>query len=167
LGSVSTLSWSPDGSWLAVSVVKSGIILVRLADARIVRIPTYPATVASLSWSGDSRVLVTSGAYRMIAWDVSSLSDESDQPTNLATGRARFVLVETVDTHPKRPLVAAGYGDGRVVVARIGQSDELVVKPPGRGGVHALRWSGDGQHVAFGTSDGEAAIVTLPPHIFK
>lgn len=167
LGSISTLSWSPDGSWLAASVVKTGIVLVRLADARIVRIPNYPATVTSLSWSLDSRVLVTSGAYRTIAWDVSSLNEASDQPISLATGRARFVLVEAVEMHPERPLVAAGYGDGMVVVARIGEPDELVVKPPGRGAILALQWSRDGQHLAFGTSDGEAAIVTFPPHIFK
>ncbi|MGY3617176.1 WD40 repeat domain-containing protein [Bradyrhizobium sp. USDA 10063] len=167
LGSISTLSWSPDGSWLAISVAKTGIALVRLADARIVRIPAYPASVASLSWSADSRVLVTSGAYRMIAWDVSSLNDASERPISLATGRARFVLVEAVDVHPERQLVAAGYGDGMVVVARIGGPDELVVKPPGRGTVCALQWSRDGQHLAFGTSDGEAAIVTFPPHIFK
>ncbi|MBR0843175.1 WD40 repeat domain-containing protein [Bradyrhizobium liaoningense] len=167
LGSVSALSWSPDGSWLAVSAGKTGIVLVRLADARTVRIPTYPAKAASLSWSADSRVLVTSGAYRMIAWDVSGLDGDTDQPTNLPTGRARFVLVETVDIHPERHLVAAGYADGMVAVARIGQSDELVVRSPGRGAVHGLRWSSDGQHLAFGTSDGEAAIVSFPPHIFK
>jgi WD40 repeat protein len=167
LGSVSALSWSPDGSWLAASVVKAGVVLVRLADARIVRICTYPATVASLSWSADSRVLVTSGAYRMIAWDVSSLNDDGERPTNLATGRARFVLAETVDIHPERRLVAAGYTDGMVAVARIGRSDELVVRAPGRGAIHALRWSSDGQHLAFGTSDGEAAIVTFPTHMFK
>lgn len=167
LGSISALSWSPDGSWLAASVVNAGVVLVRLADAWIVRIPTYPATVASLSWSADSRVLVTSGAYRIIAWDVSSLADDSERPTNLATGRARFVLADTVDIHPARQLVAAGYADGMVAVARIGHSDELVVRPPGRGAVHALRWSSDGQHLAVGTSEGEAAIVTFPPHVFK
>ncbi len=166
-GSISTLSWSSDGSWLAISVAKTGIVLVRLSDARIVRIPGYPASVASLSWSANSRVLVTSGGYRVIAWDVSSLSDVSEQPTNLATARARFVLVEAVDMHPERHLVAAGYGDGMVVVARIGDADELIVKPPGRGPVHTLQWSRDGQHLAFGTSGGEAAIVTFPPHIFK
>lgn len=167
LGSVKALSWSPDGTWLAVSVVKAGVVLVRLADARIVRIPTYPSTVASLSWSADSAILVTGGAYRIIAWDVSSLDDGSDRPTNLATGHARFVLAEFVDVHPERQLTAAGYADGMVAVARIGHPDELVVKPPGNGAVHALCWSDDGQHLAFGTDGGEAAIVTFPSHIFK
>jgi WD40 repeat protein len=167
LGPISTLSWSPDGSWLAASVVKTGIVLLRLADARIVRIPGYPATVTSLSWSWDSRVLVTSGAYRMVAWDVASLDGESERPMSLATGRAGFVFVEAVDMHPERPLLAAGYGDGKVAVAKIGASDELVVRPPGGGAVRALQWSRDGGHLAFGTDDGEAAVVTFPPHIFK
>ena len=167
LGPISALSWSPDGNWLAASVAKAGIALLRPADARTVWIPGYPGNVASLSWSADSRVLVTSGAYRMIAWDVSSLDDTREQPISRATGRARFVLVEAADMHPERRLVAAGYGDGMVVVAGIGEPDELVVRPPGGGAVRALRWSRDGQHLAFGTSDGEAAIVTFPPHIFK
>ncbi|WP_407193204.1 WD40 repeat domain-containing protein [Bradyrhizobium sp. STM 3566] len=167
VGLVSTLSWSPDGSWLAASVENAGVVLVRLADAWIVRIPTYPANVASLSWSADSRALVTSGAYRIIAWDVSSLIDDSQKPTSLATGRARFVLADTVDIHPERQLVAAGYADGVVAIAKIGHSDEMVVRPPGGGAIHALQWSSDGQHLAVGTSEGEAAIVTFPPHVFK
>ena len=167
LGSISSLSWSPDGNWLAASVARAGVVLVHPADARIVRIPGYPASVASLSWSADSRVLVTSGAYRVIAWDVSSLDDGREQPISRATGRARFVVVEAAGMHPERRLVAAGYGDGMIVVARIGEPDELVVKPPGGGSVRALQWSRDGQQLAFGTSDGEAAIVTFPPHIFK
>jgi WD40 repeat protein len=166
-GFISSLAWSPDGSWLAMCVEEAGIVLLRLSDVRTVRMPSYPASVGSLSWSADSRVLATSGAYRMIAWDVLSLDDGSEQPTSLSTGRGGFILVEAVDVHPGRPLIAAGYSDGRVVVARIGHPDELVVKPPGGGAVQALRWSADGQHLAVGTCGGEAAIVTFPPQIFK
>ncbi|MES5481272.1 WD40 repeat domain-containing protein [Bradyrhizobium sp. INPA03-11B] len=167
LGSVSALSWSPDGSWLAASIAETGIALVRLADSRTVRIANYPADVTSLSWSADSRILLTGGAYRIVAWDVSSLDAGSERPTSVVTGHAGFVLVETVAMHPERPLVAAGYDDGRLVVAKIGQGDELIVKSPGRGAVQVLRWSRDGQHLAVGTRDGEAAVVTFPPHIFK
>lgn len=169
-GPVATLSWSPDGSWLAASVVKAGVVLLRLADLRLVRIPGYPATVSSLSWSADSRFLVTGGGYRIVAWDVAGLEGDSELPMNILTGRAGFVLVHTVDMHPERSMVAAGYDDGRVVVARIGAPDELVVKPPGRGAVTALRWSRDGKHLALGSSgtgDGDAAIVTFPRHVFK
>lgn len=166
LGSVSALSWSPDGNWLAASIAAT-VALVRPADSRIVRIANYPADVASLSWSADSRFLVTGGGYRMIGWDVSSLDGGGERPSSVVTGHAGFVLVETVAMHPERPLVAAGYDDGRLVVAKIGQGDELIVKSPGRGAVQVLRWSRDGQHLAVGTRDGEAAVVTFPPHIFK
>ncbi|MBR0800677.1 WD40 repeat domain-containing protein [Bradyrhizobium jicamae] len=167
LGPISKLAWSPDGTWLAASVVGTGVVLVRLADARIVRISSYPGSTSSLSWSVNARVLATSGAYRMIAWDISSLRDDSERPISLSTGRARSVLVETADMHPEGRLIAAGYADGMVVVARIGESDELLVRPPGRGAIHALRWSPDGKHLAFGTNNGEAAIVTFPSQIFK
>ncbi|MCP1845455.1 WD40 repeat protein [Bradyrhizobium sp. USDA 4524] len=167
LGPISNLAWSPDGSWLAASIVGTGVVLVRLADARIVRISSYPGNNSSLAWSTDSRVLVTSGAYRIIAWDISSLSDDSERPASLSTGHARPVLVDAIDIHPEGQLIAAGYRDGMVVVAKMGESDELVVKPPGGGAVHALRWSADGQHLAFGSDNGEAAIITFPSHIFK
>lgn len=167
LGSIAAISWSPDGNWIAVSMVQGGVALVHLADSRIVRVPGYPATVSSLSWSVDSRFLVTSGAYRIVGWDVSTLVGDNERPASLASGRAGLVLAETVDMHPERSLVAAGYSNGMVVVARIGERDELVVKPAGGGAVTILRWSRDGQHLAFGTNDGEAAIVTLPSQIFK
>lgn len=167
LGPISNLAWSPDGSWLAASIVGAGVVLIRLADARIVRISSYPGSTSSLAWRADSRVLVTSGAYRIIAWDISSLRDDSERLASIATGRARLVLVEAVDMHAEGRLIAAGYGDGMVVVAKIGESDELVVKPPGGGAVHALRWSADCQHLAFGSDNGEAAIITFPSHIFK
>lgn len=167
LGAVLAISWSPDGSWLAASVVEIGIVLLRMADARIVRIPGYPVSVASLSWSADSCFLVTSGAYRVVAWDVSTLVGDNERAESLTTGRAGLVLAETVGMHPERSLVAAGYGNGMVVVARLGERDELVVKPAGPGAVRTLQWSRDGHHLAFGTSAGEAAIVTLPPHLFK
>ncbi|MDH2380829.1 WD40 repeat domain-containing protein [Bradyrhizobium sp. CER78] len=167
LGPIANLAWSPDGGWLAVSIAKKEIALVRLADAWVVRIFSYPASVASLSWSADSRLLVTSGAYRMVVWDVSSLGDDREKPASVSTGRAGFVLVEAAELHPERTLVAAGYADGRVVVAKVGTSDELLVKPAGGGAVQSLRWSKDGQHLAFGTAEGEAAIVTFPAHIFK
>lgn len=167
LGPVSNLSWSPDGAWLAASVAKATIALVRLKDSKVFRIPNYPAEVTSLSWQNDSRMLLTSGGYRIVTWDVCSLDDRSERPMSAATGHSRLVLVGAVDAHPSRPLVAAGYDDGRIVVAKIGEAEELVVKPSGHGAVQALRWSRDGQHLAVGTRDGEAAIVTFPPHIFK
>ena len=84
----------------------------------------------------------------------------------LETGRAGLVPVETVAAHPTKKLIAAGYANGRIIVAQIGSRDELLVKPLGSA-VTALAWSGDGRHLAMGTVDGTAAIVTFPAQMFK
>ena len=84
----------------------------------------------------------------------------------LETGRAGLVLVETVAAHPEKKLVAAGYANGRITIAQIGALDELLVRPLG-GAITALAWSGDGHHLAVGSVDGTAAIVTFPAQIFK
>ncbi|WP_454625238.1 WD40 repeat domain-containing protein [Bradyrhizobium cenepequi] len=167
VGKLAAISWSPDGVWIAASLERGGVVLLRPADERMIRIPDYPATAWSLAWSADSHRLATSGAFRIIVWDVSTLNDGRAQPVSVGTGRAGFVAVEAVDLQFRNSLIAAGYANGKVVVAKIGDRDELLVKTPGQGEVCAIRWSIDGQHLAFGTADGEAAIVTFPPQLFK
>ncbi|MCA1452692.1 WD40 repeat domain-containing protein [Bradyrhizobium sp. BRP22] len=167
VGKLAAISWSPDGVWIAASLERGGIVLLRPADERMIRIPDYPATARSLAWSADSRRLVTSGAFRIIVWDVSTLDDGRAEPASVGTGQAGFIAVATIDLQSRGSLIAAGYGDGKVVVAKIGSRDELLVKAPGQGEVRAIRWSTDGQHLAFGTAEGEAAIVTFPPQLFK
>ncbi|TIQ15744.1 MAG: hypothetical protein E5X61_30330, partial [Mesorhizobium sp.] len=68
--------------------------------------------------------------------------------------------------HPEKKLIAAGYTDGRITIAQIGARDELLVRPLG-GEIAALAWSGDGRHLAVGSVDGTAAIVTFPAQMFK
>jgi WD40 repeat protein len=167
IGKLAAVSWSPDGAWIAASIEGGGIMLVRPTDERMIRIPAYPATAWSLAWSADSQRLATSGAFRIIVWDVSTLNDGRAQPKDIGTGRAGFIAVEAVDLQSRSSLIAAGYANGKVVVSKIGSRDELLVKAPGQAKVCAIRWSIDGQHLAIGTADGEAAIVTFPPQLFK
>ena len=77
------------------------------------------------------------------------------------------MVVERVAAHPSRDLIAAGYANGQVGVMRLGQRDELLVRQDGGGAVTALAWSPDGEHLALGTADGLAAVVSFPPHLFK
>jgi hypothetical protein len=164
---VAVLSWSPDGGWLGLAAESGGVVLIRLEDGRMFPIPQYPVAVLGLAWSADSRHLATSGAFRIIAWDITTFSNARARPEATETGHAGLVPVDMVAMHPIRPLVAASYGNGMVVVARIGKRDELAVKAPGQAAVQAMLWSRDGRHLALGSKDGEAAIVTFPPHIFK
>lgn len=168
LAGVDRLSWSPDGAHLAAARVSGGITLVDGETGAIVaHHADYPAPVGSLSWSRDGRRLVTSGAFRVVVWPVEAGGDAAGDQRSIETGRASLVAVSSVDVRADRPLVAAGNEIGMVVVSEIGRRDELLVKGPGDGAVHDLRWSRDGRHLAFGTSAGTAAIVEFPPHLFK
>ncbi len=163
-GPVEALMWAPDGRLLAVGLLDGGVVLIRRADRRVLRLPNYPAPVRTLDWSADSRWLVTSGAFRTIVWAV---GDGDEQPVTIETGRSGFVAVEVARLHPHLPLVAAGYENGMVVVTAVGQRDELVLRDPAPGGVRDLSWSADGEHLAFHAAQGWAGVIDVPTHMFK
>jgi hypothetical protein len=126
----------------------------------------FPGPVRKLDWSQAAHAFFASGAYRIAGWsmDKPALSDSASGA--LATGQAGFVMVATVAAHPVKDLVAAGYANGRVAVARIGSTEELTVREAG-GPVTALLWSADGRHLAVGDALGSAAVVTFPNEVFK
>lgn len=165
LGDVVALAWSPDGRHLAAGLAEGAVVLLDTAarTPRVVaRQGNYPAPVISLGWTRDGTRLATAGAFRTIVWEVGAAPLAA-----VATGQARFLVTERVAVHPRRPLVAAGLANGAVVVAEIGRTDELVVKPPGDGAVTALAWAPGGEGLALGTDGGLAAVVELPEHLFK
>lgn len=164
------MTWSPDGRWLAASLAGGGIALLRFENGRVLRtidLPNYPAPVHALSWDSTSRLLATSGAYRIIVWPVEQFETDATEPRSLPTGRSGLATVEAVAVHPQRALIAAAYESGMVVVAPIGERDELVVRTPGGDPVTAMTWSRDGQSLVLGTEAGEASIITFPPQLFK
>lgn len=164
------LAWSPDGRWLAAALASGGIALLRFEGGRVrrtVRLPDYPAPVHALSWDSTSRLLATSGAFRIVVWPVDQLEVEVVQPPSILTGRAGLAAVDAVSIHPRRLLVAAAYENGMVVVAPIGARDELVVRSPCGDPITGMTWSRDGEALVFGTKAGEASIVTFPPQLFK
>jgi hypothetical protein len=69
--------------------------------------------------------------------------------------------VVAVACHPLQEIVAAGFEDGMVMLARIEDGAEILAKKQGSAAVSALAWSDEGAKLAFGTEDGEAGVVDL------
>ncbi|MBV9348880.1 MAG: WD40 repeat domain-containing protein, partial [Pseudolabrys sp.] len=80
------------------------------------------------------------------------------QPRILAPGSSRVAVVAC---HPKQPVVAAGYADGLVLLVRIDDGAEILVRRPEGSPVTALGWSENGRQFAFGIEDGSAGVVML------
>ena len=161
-----SIRWSGDGEWLACGLETGGFALVGMADGRAGIVAGFPSPVRTVCWSQPANALFASGAYRIAGWSMTAPPLDGEASGALETGRTGLVPVETVAAHPEKKLVAAGYANGRITISQIGARDELLVRPLGNA-VTALAWSGDGRHLAVGSVDGTAAIVTFPAQMFK
>lgn len=161
-----SMRWSGGGIWLACGLETGGFALVGMTDGRADIVAGFPSPVRTVCWSLPENALFASGAFRIAGWSMTAPPLDGETSGALETGRAGLVPVETVAAHPKKKLIAAGYANGRITIAQIGARDELLIRPLGSP-VTALAWSGDGLHLAVGTVDGTAAIITFPAQMFK
>ena len=76
----------------------------------------------------------------------------------------RASKVSHVAFNPKTPLLAVGYEDGWVLLCRISDNVEMLVRRPAGEphAVTALAWNADGTRLLFGTAGGDAGLLTLP-----
>ncbi len=161
------LAFSPAGGWLAGPDGADGFWLLRRADGASGRIGRFRSPPLSLGFGPKDSTVFAAGAFRLAGWSLATppLAQESDGA--LRSGRPGLVLVERVAPHPTRDLVAFGTADGAVALARAGHPDEMALRDADGAPVTALAWSACGLHLILGTARGAAAVVTLPPLLFK
>lgn len=156
-GSHTAVVISPDGDVVVTAMQENALHGFRLSDGEHMRMSGYPAKTASLSFTHNGKWLATSGAPSIVIWPFTGGGPMGKAPLELAGGDD--VLCTVVACHPRMNVVAAGFEDGLVVLADIESARILPVAAPGRGAVSALAWSPAGDHLAFGTEQGFAALV--------
>jgi len=149
----------PDGRFLVTTMQEPMLHGWRLADRQHMRMSGYAARVMSLSWSASGHWLATAGASQPVLWPFQSKDGPMGKTPRLLTPSGH--RVDVVACHPRTDVVAAGYDNGLVLLARIEDGAEILAKKPGDAPVKALAWSGDGLLLAWGTESGEAGIVNL------
>ncbi len=135
----------------------------RLADKRDMRMSGYPAKTRSFSWSSDGHWLATSGAEACIVWPFK----DKDGPMKKAPRECgvRPAKVSRVAFHPQALVIAIGYEDGWILLCRLTDAAEILVRKPeseGHDPVSALAWDEAGRRLLFGTSEGHAGLLTMP-----
>lgn len=155
---------SPDGRFLVTSMQENALHGWRLSDKKNMRMSGYPAKTRSFSWSPDGKWLATSGADACILWPFEGKDGPMGAQPRECGVRAG-VGVMRVAFHPQALVVAIGYEDGMILLARITDASEILVRRPS-GGEHAritaLVWDAQGQRLAFGAEDGTAGLLRLP-----
>jgi WD40 repeat protein len=155
--------FSLDGRFLITSMQENMLHGWRIADKRDMRMSGYPAKTRSFSWSSDGNWLATSGAEACIVWPFKDKDGPmGKQPRECGV---RAVKVSRVAFHPKALVIAIGYEDGWILLCRLTDGAEILVRKPqneGNDSVSALVWDDDGSQLLFGTGEGNAGILTMP-----
>jgi WD40 repeat protein len=151
---------SPDGRFLVTSMQENALHGWRLADARNMRMTGYPGKSRSLSWSHDGHWLATSGADACVVWPFKDKDGPMGKPPRECGVRSSRVTQAAF--HPRALVVAIGYADGMVLLCRLGDAAEILVRAPGEGAISALGWDASGARLAFGLDSSLAGLLTLP-----
>jgi len=167
-GSHLDITVSPDGAFVVTSMQENSLHGWRVADKKDMRMTGYPSKTRSFSWSHDGAWLATSGADACVVWPFQA----KDGPMGKAPRECgvRTPKVTRVAFHPGSPVIAVGYEDGWILLCRISDGSELLVRAREadespkrvRPSITALCWDGDGKRLLFGAENGEAGLLTLP-----
>jgi len=152
--------FSPDNKFLVTAMHEPSLHGWRLADNRHMRMTGYPGRVRSMSWSAGGKALATSGADTVIMWPFASKDGPmGKEPAMLAPLQAR---VSAVACHPKQDILAAGYSDGTILMVRLDDGAEILVRRRNAiAPVAALVWNAKGTMLAFAAEDGDAGLLAL------
>ncbi|MBU8536895.1 WD40 repeat domain-containing protein [Falsiroseomonas tokyonensis] len=158
-GSHHAIAFSPDGTHVVTAMQETALHGWRLADGQHMRMSGYPGKTHSIAFSSRGRWLATSGAESVVLWPFFGGGPMGKAPTELAGGDE--VLCSAVAFHPQHEVVAAGFGDGLVLMAEVASGKVVPACPPRGSAITSLAWNATGTRLAFGTEAGFAGFVDL------
>lgn len=161
-GSHLDVMWSPNGRFVVTSMQENQLHGWALPEKQHMRMSGYPSKPRSLSWSHDGLWLATSGADAVIVWPFQGEKGPMGNPPRECG--VRPAKVSSAAFHPKALVIAAGYDDGCVMLCRMTDASELLVRAPdpAGGAISALAWDASGRRLLFGSREGAAGLLTLP-----
>lgn len=158
-GSHLGVTFSPDNKFLVTQMHEPALHGWRLADNRHMRMSGYPGRVRSMSWSAGGKGLATSGADTVIVWPFTSKDGPmGKEPAMLAPLQARVTVVAC---HPRNDILACGYDNGSVLMVRLEDGAEILVRRDVGTPVAALGWNAKGSLLAFAAEDGDGGLLEL------
>lgn len=158
-GSHIAMTWSPDGRFVVTGTQDKELHGWRVEDGVDMRMSGYAAKVKSFGWSADERWMACAGSPYVTSWDFIG-KGPMGRPPHQFSGSEEF-LATHVAAHPKLPVVAAAFEDGRIEMGRFMVEGQVLLKEVGGGLPTGLAWSADGGRLYMTTEDGEIFVVDL------
>ena len=158
-GSHLQLAWSPDGDYVISAMQENSLHGWRLSDGEHMRMSGYAAKVRSMAFSRRGHFLATGGADAVICWPFTGGGPMGKAPSEF--GFADGAPVTAVAANPKHDVVAAGFGNGTVLIGQPGPATPALIVMGNGGGdaaVTALAWNPDGDRLLAGTEAGDLHI---------
>ncbi|UTD30385.1 WD40 repeat domain-containing protein [Bradyrhizobium sp. WD16] len=158
-GSHHAVTFSGDNRFLVTAMHEPALHGWRLVDSKHMRMTGYPGRVRSMAWTAGGKFLATSGADTIILWPFASKDGPmGKEPMMLAPMKSR---VSAVACHPRQEILAAGYEDGTILMVRIADGAEILVRRNAGDAVTALAFGPKGTRLAFASEGGEAGLLDL------
>lgn len=153
--------FSPDGKFLITSMQESALHGWRIADNKHMRMSGYPMRIRSFNFSHDGKWMATSGAEAVVMWPFATKDGPMGKEPKMLAAAREGSRVSCVACHPNRDALAVGYSDGMVMMVRIADNAEILVRGPEGGEVTALAWHENGVSLGYGTDEGKAGVLNL------
>lgn len=159
IGSHLSCTMSPDGRYLLTALQETGLHGWQLPELRDMRMSGYAAKTRSFSWDRRGRWLATSGDAQAILWPFEGKTGPMGKAPLMLAER-KGTLVTQVAFHPRDDILAVGYSDGVVALARLADEGTLLLDSTGAY-VTALAWNDAGTRLGWGCEDGRIGILNM------
>jgi WD40 repeat protein len=158
-GSHVSVTLSPRADYAVSGTQETGLHGWKLPGREDMAMSGYEGKTRSFSWNRKGTWLATSGDTNAIIWPFEGRNGPmGKRPQLLAPSTC---VVTQVAFHPTHDILAVGYADGAVVLARLHEDMFLPLAAADQSSITLLRWDSAGHCLAWGSEDGHGGILDL------